>query len=624
MPVDSDKPRSRIVQLPLEVVTKIAAGEVIERPASVVKELLENSVDAGARRIDIDVEQGGAELIRVVDDGGGIAAADLPLAFANHATSKLQSADDLFRVRTLGFRGEALASIGGIAQVTLQSRQPGDLAGAEVSCKGGQLAPVRDWNGTPGTRIEVRHLFYNTPVRRKFLKSPGTEIGHICEIVTRLALAQPGLHLVLTHNGKSVYEVAHGTSLADRIGLFFGPEIKEKLYALDVQQGPARLFGFVADPACERGNAKLQYLFLNGRWIRDRSLGHALQEAYRGLLMTGRYAVAFLFIELPPDQVDVNVHPTKAEVRFRDGGAVYSMVLGAIRQRLNAANLTARLRPPAPLGAVPVSALNAMPWLAPQRAEETPSLFSKPGLPSYTKNPLPPPDPEATRREPGGAWSAESEARSAEVGTRSAEREQARDATTNGHADALKAIQMHNAYLVLETPEGMLVIDQHALHERILFEQLKERLRAGTLEKQKLLIPEPVELTAEQAAKTLEHRAELSELGLEVDDFGGGTLLLTAYPALLSRTPPGEILKAVVDHLSSKERLPTREQLLSDLLSLMACHAAVRSGDTLTPEEIAELVSQRHLAHDAHHCPHGRPTALLFTRHDLDRQFRRI
>ncbi|MCI0379774.1 MAG: DNA mismatch repair endonuclease MutL [Gemmataceae bacterium] len=641
MSPDSEKRRPRIVQLPLEVVTKIAAGEVIERPASVVKELLENSVDAGARRIDIDVEQGGAELIRVADDGGGIAAGDLPLAFANHATSKLQSADDLFRVRTLGFRGEALASIGGIAQVTLQSRQPGDLAGAEVSCKGGQLAPVRDWNGTPGTRIEVRHLFYNTPVRRKFLKSPGTEIGHICEIVTRLALAQPGLHLVLTHNGKNVYEIAHATSLVDRIGLFFGPDIKEKLYALDVQQGPARLFGFVADPACERGNAKLQYLFLNGRWIRDRSLGHALQEAFRGLLMTGRYAVAFLFIELPPDQVDVNVHPTKAEVRFRDGGALYSMVLGAIRQRLNAENLTGRLRPPMPLGAVPVSTLNAMPWLTPQSVQETPSLFNKPGLPAFIKNPLPPPDPEATRREPSLARRASVSDLDAtsdtsptlERGTHSdPTREQDHTSPTrrrdnaNGHVEtpALNAIQLHNAYLVLETPEGMLVIDQHALHERILFEQLKERLRAGTLEKQKLLIPEPVELTAEQAAKTLEHRAELSELGLEVDDFGGGTLLLAAYPALLSRTPPGEILKAVVDHLSSKERLPTKEQLLSDLLSLMACHAAVRSGDTLTPEEIAELVAQRHLAHDAHHCPHGRPTALLFTRHDLDRQFRRI
>ncbi|MBI3411697.1 MAG: DNA mismatch repair endonuclease MutL, partial [Planctomycetes bacterium] len=372
--------RSRIQQLPMSVITKIAAGEVIERPASVVKELLENSVDAGSTRIDIDIEEGGAELIRVVDDGCGIAADDLPLAFANHATSKLASADDLFRVHTLGFRGEALASIGGIAQVSLQSRPAAEMIGAEVTCHGGQISEPRAWNGTAGTRIEVRHLFYNTPVRRKFLRTAGTETGHICEIYTRLALARPGLHVTLTHNGKSVYEVAGDTDLLDRIGLFFGAEIKDQLYGIDACQGPARLYGFVADPACERGNLKMQYLFLNGRWIRDRSLSHALQEAYRGLLMTGRYAVAFLFLDLPADHVDVNVHPTKAEVRFRDGGALYSFVLSTIRERLNRENLTARLRPPAPLGM-----MTATPWPAPPPSKGA-SLFSRPGLPEYTRN----------------------------------------------------------------------------------------------------------------------------------------------------------------------------------------------------------------------------------------------
>ncbi len=286
--VISETDRPRIHQLPIAVITKIAAGEVIERPASVVKELLENSVDAGSIRIDIDIEQGGAELIRVVDNGHGIRADDLPLAFANHATSKLVSADDLFNVHTLGFRGEALASIAGIAQVRLQSRLTDETEGAEVTCHGGELSAVRVWNGNPGTRLEVRHLFFNTPVRRKFLRMPGTEMGHICEIFTRIALAKPGLHLTLRHNNKDVYEVSANTGLLDRIGLFFGPEVKEQLYPIDAFQGPAHLYGYVADPACERGNTKMQYLFLNGRWIRDRSLGHALQEAYRGLLMTGR------------------------------------------------------------------------------------------------------------------------------------------------------------------------------------------------------------------------------------------------------------------------------------------------------------------------------------------------
>src|SRR5262249_47938004 len=362
-------PMPRIHQLPPAVITKIAAGEVIERPASVVKELLENAVDAGSTRIDVAVEQGGAELIRVVDNGGGIEADDLPRAFASHAPSKLASADDLFCIRTLGFRGEALASIGGVAQVLLQSRPPDQPCGAEITCHAGERSAVRAWNGSPGTRVEVRHLFYNTPVRRKFLRTAATEMGHISEAVTRLALAQPNLHLTLRHNHKLVYEVPASAELAERIGLFFGGDVRDQLYEIEARQGPVTLRGFIADPACERGNAKMQYLFLNGRWIRDRSLGHALQEAYRGLLMTGRYAVAFLFLDLPPDLVDVNVHPTKAEVRFRDGQMLYHLVLSTIRERLRAENLTARLQAP-PLAASPAQfpAPTAAPWLPPAPA----------------------------------------------------------------------------------------------------------------------------------------------------------------------------------------------------------------------------------------------------------------
>jgi DNA mismatch repair protein MutL len=609
----------RIQQLSTAVITKIAAGEVIERPASVVKELLENSLDAGATRIDIEVEQGGAELIRVVDNGGGLHPDDLELAFANHATSKLANADDLFAVRTLGFRGEALASIGGVAQVTLQARQPEAPVGAEVVCQGGQLVPAKVWNGAAGTRVEVRRLFFNTPVRRKFLRTPATEMGHICEVCTRVALARPGLHLTLTHGGKDVYEIAAATALLDRIRLFFGSEVSDRLYAVDATQGPAHLYGFIADPACDRGTAKMQYLFLNGRWIRDRSLSHAVQEAYRGLLMVGRYATAFLFLELPPDHVDVNVHPTKAEVRFRDSGALFSFVLATIRNRLSEANLTARWRPPNPALA---SAPQGAPWLAPPQEQGAPSLFSQPGFPTFTKNPL----PEPRRIEPRISEEPAAPAVNGVAHQESASAKPLANGTEiSGHSGGeKKAIQLHNAYLVLETPEGMLVIDQHALHERILFEQFKDRFRAGALETQKLLIPEPIELAAEQAAKTLEQRDALTELGLGVEDFGGGTLLVTSYPAILGKTPAAEILKSVVDYLAAQERLPSREHLLNELMSLMSCHAAVRSGDPLNADEIAGLIAQRHLAQDAHHCPHGRPTALLFTRHELDRQFRRV
>jgi DNA mismatch repair protein MutL len=614
----------RIQQLPHSVITKIAAGEVIERPASVVKELLENSVDAGGSRIDIDIEQGGAELIRVVDNGCGIPPEDLPLAFASHATSKLNSADDLFRIRTLGFRGEALASVGGVSQVTLQSR-PGDLgAGAQIACHGGDLTAVRAWNGSPGTRIEVRQLFFNTPVRRKFLRQPGTEMGHIAETVTRLALGQPHLHVVLRHNDKQVYEVPAGAELRERIGLFCGAELRDQLYALEAEQGPARIRGFIADPAYDRGNAKMQYLFLNGRWIRDRSLSHALQEAYRGLMMTGRYATAFLFIELPPDQVDVNVHPTKAEVRFRDAQALWHFTFATIRNRLSAENFTGRLRATSTLLPSGVPLGNSGAWLQPAPVHSSPSLFAGPGLPDVK---LTPPSNGANppRTAPVAAPPADASHTSSQTApTVMQERASLETPPAPALPPVFKAIQLYDTYLVLETPEGMLVIDQHALHERIMFEQLKERIRAGTLETQRLLIPEPVELTAEQAARTLEHKADLAELGLGIEDFGGGTVLVTGYPALLGRRKPTEILQNVVDALMAKDRLPTREVLLNDLLSRMACHAAVRAGDSLTQEEIAALVAQRGLSDDTHHCPHGRPTALLFSRHDLERQFRRI
>jgi DNA mismatch repair protein MutL len=589
----------RIQQLPPAVVTKIAAGEVIERPASVVKELLENAVDAGSTRVDVEVEAGGSELIRVADNGCGIDCDDLALAFASHATSKLASADDLFRIRTLGFRGEALASIGGVAQVTLQSRPAGKPTGHEVTCHGGTLSPPRAWNGAPGTRVEVRHLFFNTPVRRRFLRAPATEMGHVCEAFTRLALAHPTVHWTLRHHGKLVYEVPANLELRDRIGLFFGAEVRDRLYAVEALDGALLLRGQIADPSCERGSAKTQYLFVNGRWVRDRSLGHAVQEAYRGLLMTGRYAVTFLFLDVPADQVDVNVHPTKTEVRFRDSQALYHLVFRTIRDRLGRENLTARLQVPSTLAA-PRPSATPEPWglSAPPPPAPGLPLMAVPQAPvpvlppeSQSAAPVPPPlPPNVALPEPG----------------------------------SFKAIQLYDTYLVVETEQGMLVIDQHALHERILFEQLKQRIRSGPLETQRLLIPEPVEFSAEQAARLLEQKPALAELGLEVEDFGGGTVLLRSYPAILGGRAPQNILRAVADHLTGKERLPSREVLLNDLLSLMACHAAVRAGDRLTPEAIAALVAQRNLADDTHHCPHGRPTALLFSRHDLERQFRRV
>jgi DNA mismatch repair protein MutL len=689
---------ARIRQLSPDVVAKIAAGEVIERPASVVKELLENSIDAGATRIDIDLDAGGTEQIRVVDDGCGIDPDDLPLAFAQHATSKLATADDLFRIGTMGFRGEALASVAGVAQVTLQSRTHAAGSGSEVKCDGGVLTPARPWNGSPGTRIEVRHLFYNVPVRKKFLKSVATELGHTCEIVTRLALANPALHITLRHNGRLVYDIPASAGFLDRVALFFTAEVRDALYELDSGPGPLQLTGFIANPKCDRGNAKLQYLFVNGRWFRDRSLAHALQESYRGLLMSGRYAIGFLFLTVPPDKLDVNVHPTKAEVRFQENSLIYSLVRGTIKHRLLKENLIPHLTAPqgeefderaSAAGAPTVANVDGLfasprreiaertfaPWEIGEAADplwRTPALAvgaptpQPSGTPfrSFSPGSTPPvrfqrgTDEELDRGAMTTAESgiatrmlspvrSESEAvppgangsdvpigepsvavpepsPSLAEGTEGGGETPARQFPTSLPKLAPHtAIQLHDSYLVLETADGMLVIDQHALHERILFEQLRRRIRAGQLEVQRLLIPEPIDLPAEQAALVLEAADALRELGLEVSDFGGNTILLSSYPTLLGRRPPHEILRGVIDHLVTQERPPAREALLHLLMATMACKAAVKAGDRLAPEEITYLLHLRELAEDSHHCPHGRPTSLLFSRAELDKQFRR-
>ena len=626
----------RIQKLSPTLINQIAAGEVVDRPAGVVKELLENAVDAGSRRIDVEVAQGGIDLIRVADDGCGIPAEDLALAFASHATSKLAAAEDLFRIGTLGFRGEALASVGSIAQVTLQSRPAPQECGAEISCRGGELGSAAPWNGSPGTRVEVRHLFYNVPARRKFLKGAGTEMGHVSEVFTRLALSQLGVHWTLRHNGRPVYEAPGSMGLLDRIGLFFGAEVRNSLYMLEAEEGLFTLGGYVGDPSCERSNSQLLYLFLNGRWVRDRGLSQAVQDAYRGLLMKGRYPVAFLMLEVPPEEVDVNVHPTKAEVRFRDKDGVYEFVHRVVRERLQAADLTARMQLNTRKEYLPAAEVNLRaplhsdkpaPALPPGAGQSpSPKPLEMPAAARTVKPPSLPRPPVAAGV--GNTPLAELFPPAAKKGQPAIEgRQQGRggEPSPARRTDVARAMQVLDCYLVVEVPpDEVLFIDQHALHERILFEQLQEHIRAGPVETQRLLIPESVDLPAGVTPLVLEQRDALAELGLVVEDFGGGTVLLTSYPALLGKRSPPEVFRAVADYLAAQERLPSREQLLNDLLSLMACHAAVRAGDRLTAEQIQALLERLELAQNSHHCPHGRPTSLLFSRYDLDRRFKRV
>ena len=612
-----------IVQLSRAVVNKIAAGEVIERPASVVKELLENAVDAGASRIDVLVELGGSQLIRVADNGCGISQDQLELAVASHATSKIMDADDLFHVDTLGFRGEALASIAEISQFQLRSRTEQADVGAELEVVGGEKRPLVPCGCPPGTTIEVRNLFYNTPVRRKFLRTTQTEMGHVAESFTRIALAHPQIHFSLRHNQKQLHDLPPVDHWSKRIGHFFGRELAENLLWVESEADGIKVSGYVANPTFSRSHNRMQYLFLNGRHIRDRSLQHALGEAYRGLLLSGRQPIAFLRLDMPAEAVDVNVHPTKLEVRFRDGRQLYSQLLGTIRNMFLATDLTAQVEPAATDQQGPEATMDPA-RLSQHRQQLVDWTQGETSRLAATSS-------EATSQVDGitatAAWRAGTPA---ELATALGQVVVAGPQGSAVEADELQnlgtslGMQLHNRYLVAEHENGIMVIDQHALHERVLYEQLREKIANNALEVQRLLVPEPVNLTATEAAAVIESRDELAALGIEVEPFGGDTVLVVAYPAMLGKLSPAEILRQVVEQLVAENRPPERRDLIDELLHSMACRAAIKAGDSLSLDEVISLLLQRHLCQDAHHCPHGRPTALVFTKEELDRRFKRI
>jgi DNA mismatch repair protein MutL len=640
-----------IRRLSQSLINKIAAGEVIERPASVVKELMENAVDAGATRIDVSVQQGGLEMIRVVDNGGGIPMEELPLALASHATSKLADADDLFCVSTLGFRGEALASIAEISRLVLRSRTPSSASGAEIEATGGELVEPAPCGCPVGTMLEVHNLFFNTPVRRKFLRTTATEFGHVSEAFTRIALALPHIHFTLRHNEKLVFDLAAGSDWLGRIALFFGRELADNLIWVESEENDVTLSGYVAHPSQSRSHNRMQYFFLNGRHIRDRALQHALGEAYRGLMMVGRQPIAFLAMKMPAELVDVNVHPTKLEVRFQDSGHLYSQLLATLRGKFLTTDLDTRVHTPGDVTEViptedPAGGHDEehtaqmrqqlVDWAKGKVATWGSSDVGSPSVSSAARSfkPFPPlqlrplgSPSQSFSNECGGPRSSDFSAPSFGVD----------DAPASGgdvappirsefsqFAPPPSALQIHNRYLVTETEDGVSIIDQHALHERILYEHLRERVSAGAIETQNLLVPEPVDLSADEIAAALEHRELMASLGVKIEPFGGNTLLIAGYPAMLANMSPVDVLRALLEQILSGVKQPDRRDLLDELLHTIACKAAIKAGDHLTPEEITSLLQQRHLVEDAHHCPHGRPTALIFTREELDKQFKRV
>jgi DNA mismatch repair protein MutL len=608
--------------LPQSLVNRIAAGEVIERPASVVKELVENAIDAGATAINVEIEDGGISLIRVVDDGGGIPVGDLPLAFAPHATSKLSSDEDLFNIVTMGFRGEALASIGSVSQARIVSRVAGSdaegkpsVAAYEILNRGGAISDPQAAAGNVGTTIEVRNLFFNVPARRKFLKGSATEYGHVAEMMQKLALPHSRIAFSLTHNGRVTMNLPATSDATQRWLSAWPEEFHEQRLPIQVRDGEIKLRGIIGLPELARPVAKYQYLYLNGRPIRDKFIQHALREAYRGLTEPGRHPAAILLLEIPPGDVDVNVHPTKFEVRFKDSGRIHGLVMSAVRETLLGSDLTpgATLRRDSAPG-IP----------EPQRADMQQKLaafFRQ--MPAQMSTPVLPMDLSAKRD------------------LREESRPIARDIHPNAEkipdpfssslstqhsapsTSPVPALQLHNSYLVASSEDGLIIIDQHALHERIMFEELFARVTRGPLESQRLLIPLTVPASARQIELANQIQPLLGKLGIELSEFGPGLLAVQAFPSFLERIDPAEFIRELLEKGEQELLDMHEEELLHEVLDMMACKAAVKAGDPLTQQEIEALLARRELVERSSNCPHGRPTTLRLTLRDLEKQFKR-
>lgn len=766
---------ARIQRLSPNLINKIAAGEVIERPGSVVKELMENSIDAGSTRIDVVIEKGGSELIRISDNGCGMDAEDLILAVTSHATSKLRTENDLFTVRTMGFRGEAMASIAEISQMTVRSRvNPGvkpkvgeaapresgsEISGMELRVEGGEYQEPTPCGCPVGTQIDVRNLFFNTPVRRKFLKSTQTEFGYISEFFTRLALANPQIHFTLRHNSRIIYDLPATENWLQRICDAEGKELADALIHVEYENRGVRVSGYAARPNHSRSSAKMQFLFLNGRPIRDRALQHALLEAYRGLLTQNRFPICFLKLDMPPEMVDVNVHPTKMEVRFQNSNEIYGQLLSALRSKFlqtNMATFVGSSRPandplpaltetfrnldapnpghsPSDAESSPSARAAKLPWLADAENDSVSNLTNSPDFsekpdwetarsefqnspetfssdraalgenfsPSGKSaggsfEPIPPFKPfedltpgmtlgnarlgsSTTSGSASGLTPKETLSAARSFGVRSSRpalgtalnetfptqnpTTRNRGAQTSGFdfsGSSVSAsptpsnvsgqenrqfekntplekplisrnvIQIHQRYIVSQCEEGLMVVDQHAMHERILYERLKNRMKSMSVEVERLVIPEPIDLRPAEAAMLLERREQLESMGIYLESFGGNTVLVHALPAMLftfekkDRLRADELLHEILEVIRSGGGELSLEKFMDDTLHTIACKAACKAGQALSAEEMRKLLDEYQTCPAADHCPHGRPAVLIWSCAELDKLFCRI
>ena len=638
--------------LPALVAAQIAAGEVVERPASVVRELVDNALDAGAARVSVEIEQGGIELVRVSDDGHGVSPSQLALMVAPHATSKVRTADDLDRITTLGFRGEALASITSVSRISIRSRTADDAAASLLEAEGDRVEPPRPDSGPVGTVVTIRNLFFNTPARRKFLRTPTTEQGHCVDSLRASAMAHPNVGFVFKADGRTVLELPPGQSPRERAIAIVGPEMESQYLETSADQFDdirgAAIWGMVALPALARPTNKWQHLFINGRPVRDKTIQHALKEAYRGLIEPGRHPAAVLMIEMDPGAVDVNVHPAKSEVRFRDPGMIHALVYRAVRRSLEAADLTPHLVDgDAAPGSTSTPGLRLTPITpGPSPFSERPSSPASDFVDAFRRM-APSGTPGGSRFEfrplrelvesqaaeaaaPNGApvlpEGHETHARM-DVGTPPAEMQMA------APVPAPRILQVHNSYLVTQDEQGIVIIDQHALHERVMFEKLLARVSVGALETQRMLMPLSVGASPGAIERLPELAPLLERLGMELVPLGAASVGIQAFPSFLleKRVDPGEFVAEMLEKAEAEpgrladgpDAEARREAVLHEVLDMMACKAAIKAGDSLSPAEREELLTLRETVDRSSNCPHGRPTALRLSIRDIERSFGR-
>jgi DNA mismatch repair protein MutL len=607
---------SRIRSLPTELVNQIAAGEVIERPASVVKELVENSLDAGATRIEIDIEQGGARLIRVRDDGSGIDADDLPLAISAHATSKIATFDDLERVGTLGFRGEALPSIASVSRFALTSRRVGNDAAWRIEVDGGKPRAQSPAQHPSGTNVEVRDLFYNLPARRKFLRAERTEFGHIDELVKSIALAQIRTEFRLSHNGKPVRMLKAATDEdegARRVVDVLGEDFLGQSLRVEHVAAGLRLHGWVGLPTASRAQADQQYFHVNGRLVRDRLVAHAVRQAYADVLYHGRHSAFVLFLELDPALVDVNVHPAKHEVRFREGRLVHDFLYRTLNDALGGARAGARSQD-VPIGASEISTTSALAPSVPTAVHAFAAYRHQTGLGLGVREPLA--DYAAllgAARSPPGTFRGDAE-RSAGAAS----------SDENGIPPLGFALaQLHGIYVLAENAHGLVLVDMHAAHERITYEKLKSAQDGEGIRAQMLLVPLTLALSEREAAVVEEQGERFAALGFDVARSGLQSITVRRIPVLLDGADVAQLVRDVIADLAVHGESRRVEESTNELLSTMACHGSVRANRRLNLPEMNALLREMEMTERSGQCNHGRPTWVQLAIPELDRLFLR-